>query len=134
MKASKLFIPVATLALSLLALSGNAMAYSLFSHRSPTQKSVRVDVIYQSQLASGKMLPRGDYTVKVPLTTNHPAVSFYRKGKLVAQTSGRKVADTSKNPYTAVSYNKTGKTHVITRIDLQGIRESVVFPHAKATG
>jgi hypothetical protein len=110
-----------------LTLSSAGFAMSLFSHHSSSEKSTQVDILYTTKLSANSTLQPGTYQMKVALDSQEPTVKFYQSGKLVAQAEVKTIKDPTTNSTTAVSYTQEGNEHVITRIDVGGMNESLVF-------
>lgn len=90
-------------------------------------KTVQVQILYPSQIASGTELQPGNYRVEVTENTKSPEVMFYRHDKLVAETQGQLVETGKKNDETELDYNTAGSQHVLTQLELRGWTGKVVF-------
>ena len=123
-------VSVAALGIATLAISSAGFAMSIFSHHSSSEKSAQVDILYTTKLSANSTLQPGTYQMKVALGTQKPTVKFYRDGQLKAQATAKTIQDATKNNSTAVEYNRVGNEHVMTKIDLGGMNESLVFPGA----
>jgi hypothetical protein len=78
-------------------------------------------------LPNGAELKPGSYEMKVPVNSQSPEVAFYKDGELVAKAEAKVVAESIKNPYTAVESTEQGKDQLITSIRPGGWREKLVF-------
>jgi hypothetical protein len=116
------FCRLGALALTaLFVVTGTALA------RSSHDRTAQVNIMFQTEVANGKVLQPGIYKVKVSNNANSPEVMFYQNNKLVAQTPARMVATSQKSGDTEVHYDTAGPEHVITQIDLRGWNEELMF-------
>lgn len=110
-----------------------ALARSSGSQRAP-HKTTNIDVPQAARLGNGPELKAGSYRVTVTESAS-PEVEFYQRGKLIAETPAKLVAQNRKSTQTDISYNRQGKNQVITEMDINGWNQKVVFGGtAKASG
>ncbi len=109
--------------------AGLAFGASWFSHNSSV-KSTNVDIVYNTTLPKGVVLQSGSYRMEIPLNTQTPDVKFFQNGKLVATVPAKVKPEGQKSSATEIDYDKRGSAHFMTRAQIQGLNEALVFSNA----
>jgi hypothetical protein len=93
-----------------------------------SKKSAKVEIDQTARIADGPTLQPGEYKVVLNNNSTTPEIGFYQNGKLVAQAPAKLVDQGKKINETAVTYDDQGSdSQVITKMDLSGWREEVLF-------
>jgi hypothetical protein len=112
----------------LIAASGLFLTAGTALARSSHSKTAQITVLYTSKIGNGPELKPGNYKVEVAANAKPIEVTFYQNGRLVAQAPAKLVNEGKKADDTQIYYNNAGNEHVITRLDMQGWNEQVMFP------
>ena len=92
-----------------------------------------VSIRYRAKVGNGSALQPGTYQVEVVKNQDSAEVLFYKEGDLWLRAPVTLVPETNKAQYTEVHYAELNDGKVITRIRLQGSKESLVFNRAPST-
>jgi len=93
-----------------------------------SKKSATVEIDQTVRIPGGPTLKSGEYRVVLNNNAPTPEVGFYQNGKLVAQVPAKLADQGKKFGETKIYYATKGAgTQVITRMDLSGWREEVLF-------
>lgn len=92
-----------------------------------------VNIRYRANVGNGPALQPGWYEVEVVTNQNSSEVLFYKEGDLWLRAPVKLAEETKKAQQTEVHYEELEDGKVITKIQLHGSKESLVFNRAPST-
>jgi hypothetical protein len=99
----------------------------------PIAAAHEVHITGPAKVGNNPELQPGTYRVEVVKNQDSSEVLFYKEGDLWLRAPVTLVPETNKAQYTEVHYAELNDGKVITRIRLQGSKESLVFNQAPST-